>query len=476
IGAANGNSDPANTIIVPAGQYHLTLRGVPEDNNLSGDLDIHKSVTILAADGASVDGGGFSSDSDGPTCDRVFDIKGDFDVPISVTLSGLSISGGFVQGVSDGEVQGGGIRVFANATEPAATRTTLTMTNCAVSYNTVQASTKIEDETRGGSALGGGIYASGAYLSITNTVVSNNIAAGGAAEGEFYGDIFGGSASGGGLCQVGAAATLIKTTFSQNHAIGGPAYMSGNFNAYGGAGMGGGLLIGSSSFLMTDSEIDHNEVSGGRAESSGVGQDGTFGDARGGDAYGGGLDSGPNSSCIGCTFAGNTVAAGSASASGLRLFGSGTGGGVMGGFLYNCTISGNAVGGETAVGGGVGNAGALFNCTVASNTASANTAVTGGGVGSVLGGILYSTLVAGNTVSSAQGNTDDGTDVKGVSSYGHNLIANGSGADPSFGPASNDIIGGNVSDLISPLADNGGPTLTRPQVRQPRDRPGRERP
>jgi CSLREA domain-containing protein len=48
---AAGNG--ADTIVVPAGTYNLTVTGAPEDNNASGDLDISGPTTIAGA-GAAV--------------------------------------------------------------------------------------------------------------------------------------------------------------------------------------------------------------------------------------------------------------------------------------------------------------------------------------------------------------------------------------------------------------------------------------
>jgi CSLREA domain-containing protein len=48
-------SSGANTIVLPAGHYTLTLPGAGEDNNLTGDLDIRAPVTVVGAGaGASI--------------------------------------------------------------------------------------------------------------------------------------------------------------------------------------------------------------------------------------------------------------------------------------------------------------------------------------------------------------------------------------------------------------------------------------
>ena len=46
--AANVKSN-SDTIILPAGNYTLTIPGAGEDNAATGDLDIHGSLTIKGA-------------------------------------------------------------------------------------------------------------------------------------------------------------------------------------------------------------------------------------------------------------------------------------------------------------------------------------------------------------------------------------------------------------------------------------------
>ena len=87
-------------IDVPAGVYRLTLPGAGEDNALTGDLDITKSVEIAGA-------GPSMTVIDGNGLDRIFDVH---DLTY-VVMSGVTIRGGTVTApVFPGHV-GGGIYV-----------------------------------------------------------------------------------------------------------------------------------------------------------------------------------------------------------------------------------------------------------------------------------------------------------------------------------------------------------------------------
>jgi CSLREA domain-containing protein len=131
----------ADTIIVPAGTYTLSLPGANEDLAETGDLDITSTIIIqgAGADVTTVDAGGL---------DRVFDVIGGGDA----TLQGLRITGGTTAG------EGGGIQSLG----------TLLVERSAVVGNTGN--------------FGGGIFSSGDSVSITDTAISGNIAfdAGGA--------------------------------------------------------------------------------------------------------------------------------------------------------------------------------------------------------------------------------------------------------------------------------------------------------
>src|SRR5262249_27856431 len=136
----------ADTIIVPAGTYTLTLAGTDEDFAETGDLDILEDLTIVGA-GAS------TTIVDGGALDRVFDIQSSG----PVTISGLTIRHGFLNDptTSSGDI-GAGILV--------ASFDTTTLADCIVTGNSA-----VND------AGGGGIFVF-SPLTMTRVTVSNNSA------------------------------------------------------------------------------------------------------------------------------------------------------------------------------------------------------------------------------------------------------------------------------------------------------------
>jgi len=188
------------TIIVPAGTYTLTIPpGDPDDNILTGDLDIDASYITISGAGASstfIDGGGL---------DSVFWI---------VTANGVTISGVTVQnGQAIPGKSGGGITVYSgdlsldrvavvnNAVTDAygggiivggGGSATATVTNSTIITNTA-----------GSNADGGGIYvASGGAMDLSDSSVQNNNACGGAGIG----------------LQENSSATVKDVTISGNNA------------------------------------------------------------------------------------------------------------------------------------------------------------------------------------------------------------------------------------------------------------------
>ena len=139
-GCAAGNG--ADTILLPAGTYTLTIPGSNEDANLTGDLDITDTLTIVG------DGPG-QTIINANGIDRVFDIQ--YGVS-AVVISGVTIFNGYVYWDS-----GGGIDNW-NAD--------LTLINTVVLSNTVYAPSL-------SLAPGGGIAHSGALTLINTSVLSN---------------------------------------------------------------------------------------------------------------------------------------------------------------------------------------------------------------------------------------------------------------------------------------------------------------
>jgi CSLREA domain-containing protein len=81
----------ADTILIPAGTYTVTRAGL-DDLNVSGDFDITSPITIQKAGAGTVT-------INGNGIDRVFQLLGG-----SLTLEGLTVTGGNPQGVIGGGI------------------------------------------------------------------------------------------------------------------------------------------------------------------------------------------------------------------------------------------------------------------------------------------------------------------------------------------------------------------------------------
>lgn len=198
--------------------------------------------------------------------DRIFVIE----EGAKVTLSRLTIQGGYADTDSDFGAQGGGILSFG----------TLSIANSIITNNLVDG-----DGGEGSdNAIGGGIASYG-QLTVTNSTIRNNTAEAGS-------DFFGGCeaapyALGGGVAHFEGKLTITNTKFLDNEALGGFSDGGEGSDAHGGYAAGGGLYAGAEgnlipSITITNSLFDGNEAIGGNAFAGGEG------DARGGDAFGGG--------------------------------------------------------------------------------------------------------------------------------------------------------------------------------------------
>ncbi len=161
----------ADTIILPAGTYPLTLTGI-DSTAAAGDLDINDPLTLIGA-GADV------TLIQGSMSDRIFEIRS----TATVTISGVTIKGG--SSVQDG----GGVYVSSSSAK-------LILDAVSVQENQTSNSSS-------GSG-GGGICSSGA-LTITNSAIISNTA----------GNLNNG---GGGLALTGGTAVLRNVTLSGNQA------------------------------------------------------------------------------------------------------------------------------------------------------------------------------------------------------------------------------------------------------------------
>ncbi len=88
----------ADSILLPPGNYRLSLPGASEDGNMTGDLDIIGELKVLGS-------GAAQTVIDAQGLDRVFDVLDG----ATVTLSGITVQQG-----NPGEGRGGGIRNHAS--------------------------------------------------------------------------------------------------------------------------------------------------------------------------------------------------------------------------------------------------------------------------------------------------------------------------------------------------------------------------
>ncbi len=453
--AANANPG-ADTIVLAAGTYTLSLTGSNEDDGLTGDLDVTDDLTILGR-GAGLTRIDAQPLTDAEDPDRVLHVHppdsqrqvGPSPAP-TVTLSGLTIQNGRVE---DFDARGGGILNEGGST--------LTVKNSVVSNNTAEATedgspfalgggidndpdstltllnSRVTDNraikdaaSSAGVALGGGIYnCDDATAHIIGSVVSGNVA-----ENDGRGQE-GDSAEGGGVYNEGSL-TVDTTTFSENRATG----------AVGGEGLfaaearGGGVEHVGHSLVVTRSTFVKNEARGGDA-------------LTGGDGLGGGL------------------------------FAAGGGGTSL---IVNSTFSENSARGGDGLGGGSGRGGGLYlgsgdgcepgpdqtqlvNVTVTLNHAFLGQgledgAAEGGGVFSEGDGppLVLNTIIATNSAD-AQRDVISNDDVRGpFTSEGNNLIGIGTGSTGFTNGVKHDQVGVTtpLDPGLLPLADNGGPTQT----------------
>lgn len=338
---AAGNG--ADTIVLPAGTYTLSMAGAGEDGNLTGDLDISGPTTLEGA-GAAV------TTIDANHIDRAIHVQMDE----NVTISGVTITGGLAPSGPDGADQTG--TSGANGVgKPGGSGSsgggilnegTLTIVDAVISGNaggaggrggrgigSAGAAGSDGDPaaaglggTGGDGGKGGGVFSGGPALTLIRTVVTGNAGGAGGAGGSGGGGTGGGASSGtggdGGLGQGGAGGS-------------------------GGAG-GGVAQLGSGTVTLEQSSI-----SGNTAGAGGPGGGGTGGP--------GGLSSGPH-------------------------------GGVGGEGLGGIGGAGGDGGGIAALGLGIAGTGAV---TAASDTIGRNAAGEGGVGGLGLGGRGGADMAAG---------------------------------------------------------------------------------
>jgi CSLREA domain-containing protein len=219
----------ADTIVVPAGSYALSIAGAGEDANASGDLDITSDLTISGA-------GQAATIIDAASVDRVFDVDPSLE-GVVVQITGVTSQHGLASG--DLAAFGGGIRNAGTLT---------------LNESTVRSSTGIPLDV-----FGGGIANLGT-LTLNDSTVSKN---GSQVQGVL----------GGGIGNfVGATATLNRSTVSGNStgSFGGGirnlglltianSTVSGN-TAFGGGGIQNGI---DDTVAITNSTVTANQAAFG---------------------------------------------------------------------------------------------------------------------------------------------------------------------------------------------------------------------
>jgi len=187
------NSWPgADTIVIPAGTYNLTIAGAGETAAATGDLNISEDVTIKGA-------GSATTIIDAQDNDRIFDIT---QASTTVAISDVTIQNGTVA------TPGGGITNSGNLTlRDSVVKNNITTTGAGGGggiYNQLQLTLDnvLIDNNDSQSSNGGGISTntSSSVITIDNSTISNNNA----------------GQNGGGIANNAGTVTLTDSTISTN--------------------------------------------------------------------------------------------------------------------------------------------------------------------------------------------------------------------------------------------------------------------
>lgn len=432
--AAITAASPGDTIAVPAGTYVLDST-IPIKVNLSL-VGAGPSTTVINGDGSRI-----------------------FTMSSALSISGLTLTGGFDQ-LAPGAADSGGGAIFDKGGA-------LTISDSIFISDSVESDGE-PNELDGG----GAVYVDGAPATISTTTFAGNRAQAEA-----------GTRDGGGAIFTQGPGTL---------ALNGDSFSSDRFSKTGGGEFDGGGGVYAANGAVTVADTTFN----GESVSLEGGEKGSFAISGGGAIWGGG---------------GVSVAASTISASAVDethgTFETGGGGifnyagalsvtgttvnsnvadlgllGVIsngGGGLYNdgttlamqnSTLSGNVVnasGGPTEAGGGAlydyGTGGTITSTTIAGNSVAFPGAdAYGGGIYRVsdtaVGALaLHDTILAANTLSGAstEGTNCSAYETSPITSTGYNLEdANSCGLG-----ATGDLV--NTDPLLGALSANGGPTMTR---------------
>ena len=414
--AANSRSPVAgcatgNVIVLPAGTFLMSMP------YLNGSNALPRVTVAVEIRGAGADQTIIARDSAAPAFRF-------FEVPVALTLRGLTLKGG--QSDTGGAIFGQAITVdhvvmdgnVASSDGGAVSSDSLTATASTFSANTA-----------GGV---GGVYATcgGTGATFTNSmIVGNSAVSGGAVRAAAcYGNV--------------PTVTATDSTFMNN------------LSQLGNAGTGGGAIEADRALLAIDRSRFLNNRSGGA----------------------GGAINGAQGTITNSTFSGNQATTGGAVYSGdgsLIIGGSTFDGNISQGDtgaiglnnslarLVNVTITNNTAAGA---GGGLTYGASASPLTLNNVTIAGNTAARGGGTWYYYNGTdfrLGNTIVAGNTATS--GNWPDlGPNGRPYHSDGYNLIGNSK--DANYTAATGDLIGTAAQPFdprLAALAPNGGPTRTQ---------------
>lgn len=514
---ANGSANPVVINLQPGTTYNLTLTNATQENAAAtGDLDITTTAhTVTIAGGGSsgpnatiIDAAGLNV---GSSHDRAFQITGSGVTVIfqdlvvrngvaaddgssgtstnpanqntnrlgggilnngaSVTLNNVRIQSCQALGRGDHndnpagilEARGGGLASVGTGN--------VVITNSTLTGNITQGGDGPAgvNNNVGSGAKGGAIYFEGGTLNIDGSRIANSTANGGNGgsvdqNGQTNGG-FGGVAQGGGVWVGGGTVTINNTTFESTAANGGNSGAGGNGAEPAGEADGGGIYsLGN--VTVSNSTFHLAAATGGTGGNAfgnacfGAHNAGDGGAARGGAIFGDG-----GSLIIDTNTFANNSAVGGNGGNGGQIGGGcgmhGAGGQASGGAITNnmatvnikhATLSlNNAQGGNSGV-----------NQGGANKPPRLVAAGTGGGIRVSFGSVtLENTIIAGNTAANGTGDTTGaptpGPNVDGsVTSSGHNLLGVTTNATGFIG--SGDLT--NANPMLSPLADNGGPTQT----------------
>jgi CSLREA domain-containing protein len=509
----------ADTVLVPAGTYLLTIPGANEDANHTGDLDILDHVT-LTGDGAGV------TVLDAQQLDRVLDMWSG----LTVEIDALTVTHGRVQDSAGGGIYNQGtltlndVALLANtvvsgdsyvggglSSEAWALDSSATLNHCLVEGNSAPV---------GGGASSTVGTGHTAEMSVNDTTVSDNTAWG---AGGLYGGYFFGATNGvstlavldstvegntannnvaGGIAAEGGAADQVFTTLTVDHST-----VQGNTTIYCGGGIGalstGGPGVGVFA-TVSDSTVEGNSglAGGGICSISpevAVGASLTVDHttvrnnaASGAVGQGGGIAA----SGAAVAIAGSAIYHNTATCQGSDC---GWGGAIAAKRGSQVTVEASTINNNSAWGAGIdaglggglvlydGSTAAFVNSTISGNSASQY----GGGV-RLLGELgpaslaLVNTTIAGNSAGVGGGAIETNNRGAGATVTFKNSLVGGNSApanascenpDEGFGPGIMDSLGNNLEDhdlceldqptdlpntdpLLGPLQDNGGPTWT----------------